>query len=85
MAQTSTILAKNQAILMQLQNYIAHPTVYPYVLAQASTTPPPTGSAPPPPALVDPLDVQATAVASATPPVAPQPGQVEDDSSPATD
>ena len=85
MAQTSAILAQNRAILMQLQSHMGLPVVSPYVPAHASATPPPAGSAPPPPAPADPLDVLATAEASATPPAAPQPVQAEDDSSSATD
>ena len=73
MAQTNAILAQNQAILMQLHNHMGLPAVSPYVLAQASATPPPAGSAPLPPAPADPLDVLAAAVASAIPPIAPQP------------
>ena len=84
MAQTSAILAQNQAILMQLQSHMGLPTVSPYVPAQASATPPPTGSAPAPPAPADPLDVLAATASSATPPVAPQLVQAEDDSSSAT-
>ena len=85
MAQTSAILANNQAILMQLQSHQGLLAVSPYVPAHALATPPPVGSAPPPLALVDPLDVLVVAVASGTPPAAPQPVQAEDDSSPATD
>ena len=88
MAQTSAILAQNQAILMQLQSHQGLPVVSPYVPAQASATPPPIGSAPPLSVLgsvADSLDVMAAVTASATPPTAPQPVQDEDDSSPATD
>ena len=85
MAQTNAILAQNQAILMQLQSHQGLPAVSPYVPAQAAATPPPTGSAPPPSAPTDPLDVLATAAASATPLAAPQPVEAEDDSSLVTD
>ena len=85
MAHTSAIVAQNQAILMQLQSHMGLPVVSPYVPAQASATPPPAGSTPQPLAPTDPLDVLAAAVASATPPAAPQHVQAEDDSSSTTD
>ena len=69
---------------MQLQIHMGLPTVSPYVPTQASTTPPLAGSVPPPPAPTDPLDVLAAAAALATPLVAPQPVQAEDDSSSTT-
>ena len=82
MAQTSAILAQNQAILMQIQSHLGLPTISPYVPAHVFSTPTPVGPAPLPPVPADPLDVLAVA---ATPPVAPQPVQAEDASSPATD
>ena len=82
MAQTSAILAQNQAIIMQIQSHLGLPTISPYVPTQAFSAPTPAGPAPPPPAPADPLDVLAVV---ATLPAAPQPVQVEDASSPATD
>ena len=85
MAQTSAILAHNQAILMQIQSHLGLPTTSPYVPARSVAVPPIAGPTPPPPASTDSLDVLATAAVASTPPVAPQPVQAEDDSSSATD
>ena len=83
MAHTSTILAQNQAILMQIQRHLGLLAISPYVPAQTVPTPTPAGPVPPPPpALAGSLVVLAVA---ATPPAAPQPAQTEDASSPATD
>ena len=70
---------------MQIQSHLGLPTTSPYVPARAVAVPPPAGPAPPPPASIDPLDVLAAVAVAATPPVAPQPIQAEDDSSSATD
>ena len=82
MAQTSAILAHNQAILMQIQSHLGLPEIFSYIPAQAFSAPTPTGLAPPPPALEDPLDVLAAAIVAATPLAAPPPVQAEDASSP---
>ena len=85
MTQTSTILAQNQAILIQIQSHLGLPAISPYVPAQAFSTPTPAGPTPPPPTPIDPMDVLAAAAVAATPPAAHQPIQAEDASSPTTD
>ena len=83
MAQTSTNLTQNQAILMQIQSHLGLPTISPYVPAQTVPAPTPAEPVqPPPPAPTGSLVILAVA---ATPPAAPQPIQTEDASSPATD
>ena len=86
MAQTSAILAQNQAILMQIQSQLGLPAISPYVLAQAISALTPAGPVPPPPlAPADSLDVLPAVGVVATPPTAPQFVQAEDTSSLATD
>ena len=85
MTCTEATVAKNQAILFQLQSHLGLPTVFLHAPAQASAIPLLAGSAPPPTAPADSLDVLAATAATATPPATPQPAPVEDDSSPATD
>ena len=85
MAQTSAILAQNQAILMQIQSHLGLPTISSYVPAQAFSAPTPAGLTPPPLAPVDPLDVLAAAAVAATPLETPQPIQAQDASSPTID
>ena len=70
---------------MQLQSHLGLPTVSLHATAQASAIPPPVGSTSPPSAPADSFDVLAAAVASVTPPTAPQPAKAEDDFSPAAD
>ena len=86
MAQTSSILSQNQAILMQIQRHLGLPAISPYVPAQTVLAPNPAGPVPPPPpAPAGSLAVLAAAAAAATPLAAPQPTQTEDASSSATD
>ena len=80
MTRTEAAIAQNQAILLQLLSHLGLPTVPPHTPTQTSAAPPPAGSAPSPSAPADSLDVLEAAAASATPPAASQPAQVEDDS-----
>ena len=86
MAQTSAILAQNQAILMQIQSHLELPAISPHVPTQTIPTSTPAGPVPPPPpAPAGSLAILTAVAVASTPPAAPQPAQIEDAFSPATD
>ena len=70
---------------MQIQSHLGLLAISPYVPAQDFSAPTPQASAPPPPDPAPSLDVLAATAVAATPPVVPQPVQIEDTSSPTTD
>ena len=83
MAHTSAILTQNQAILMQIKRHLGLPAISPYVPAQNVPTPTPARPVPPPPPA--PAGSLVVLAIAATPFAAPQPSQIEDTSSSATD